>query len=351
MARQHRRVSLILILLLALTSTAGLALDKAKAAMASGLRAAKALEAGDHETAARLYLEAYRLTPEQTDFLYAAAREKLAVGDTQAAQELFQQYLALPGTVPERAARAKTYLAEIKANTKSREADSARQRGDGALAASLYQEAFALDPTRPDFLLRAGRAAQDVGQKTLAVECLKVFLEKAPPQNTDRAEAENRLKSLTAGTTVVEAKPPVVTVVPNERSVVSTPAPPNASVEVRKPAERELAPRWPTYATLGAGVGLVATGVVLGVLATKQGSDVDAACGTKDAAGVCVAPTQPQSWMHAQTASANVKTVAAWVTGGVGAAALGAGVWLWLSGPRTVAVAPTVDGFALVGAF
>ena len=356
MARRHKRVSVFVVLLVLLTSASATALDKSKAAIASGQRAAKALEAGDHGTAARLYLEAFRMAPEQTDFLYAAAREEMAVGDVQAAQQLFQQYLGLPGTAPERVLRAKAYLGQIVANAKSREGDSARQRGDGALAASLYREAYAQDPTRPTFLLQAGRAAQDSGQKTLAVECLKLFLEKASPQDTDRPEATNRLNSLTVATkpSPAGATPPpplVAPVAPVQTGHSPPPAIADVAADSHTPAERGTAPKWPAYATLGVGIGLVGTAAVLGVLAAKQGSDVDAACGAKDAAGVCIAPTQPQSWAHEQTASANAKSVAAWVTGGVGVAALGAGIWLWLAGPKSVAVSPTADGFAVLGSF
>ena len=342
------RACLLFIALQLLAVGPALGLDKAKVAEANARRATAALEQGDHEQAARLFHEAFKLDPSRSEYLYGAARETLSAGDATTAEELFQKFLALPGVDVARAARAKEYVGELRATAKSKEADAARARGDGALAASLYREAATLDPSKPAYLLRGARAAQDAGLKTLAVENLNAFLAKAPANDADRPEAQTRLKALTAPPPVEQvAAPPAKSPQP-VAAMVAPPASKPSTLVVVAPAQKERPTPWGKWGTVGTGgvIALVGGGVWLSTLGDRSSLVNDVA---KTTDGKVSGLTYDQAM--ARNDSIVNRNIAAAVLGGMGVATAGVGLWLVLTDHEKVAVLPTGNGASFVAAW
>ncbi len=345
----HRtRGFLIVVALQALAIGPVYGLDKTKVADANARRATVALEQGDHEQAARLFHEAFKLDPAHSEYLYGAARETLSAGKMTSAEELFRTFLALPDIDPARAAKAKGYVRELRANAKAQEADAARARGDGALAASLYREAATLDPSKPVYRLRAARASQDVGQNADSVESLRAFLATAPPTDPDRPEAETRLKALTNPTPVKNPQPSVSAVAAGAPASAAKAAP----VAVVTMAPRSTGGgRTAGIVTTVIGAAVLATGAVVWGLARSDEAAYEASIAASAADGKIHGTTYDAA-AAARQAVANKQMVGQVLVGVGGAAALaGAIVWAIADKPSPVTVAPTLSGMQMAWQF
>ncbi len=342
------KLLIAVLLLLAVSTTAtpcAIALDKAKAAAATAQQAASALERGDHKQAAHLYLEAYKLDPATSDYLYGAARESQAVGDADRAEDLYKQYLGLGGTDPKRTDNARRFIGELRADAKGREAEVTRSRGDGALAAQLYREAWTLDGTRVAYLVRGARAAQDARNTALAVELLQLFLRHAPAGDPDRAEVKARLDSLqreTPAVTGAQAAPARAPEAPRGDAAIAKPA---DTLTATAPTSRPS--RVPAWIALGSGGALVVAGAGIWASTLGDRSALETALTQRQnglISGVTLADAQSRNQ------SIITRNVAAGIAGGVGVAAVGLGLWLWFSGSE-MSVAPVMsgNGVALVG--
>ena len=320
---------------------------KAKAAAATAQQAAAAFERGDHKAAARAYLEAYKLDPATPDYLYGAARELQASGDDQAALDLFQQFAGLGGTDPKRVESARKAIAGLRSDDMAREAEVARRRGDAALAAQLFGDAWKSNPAKPTLLLRAARAAQEAGLHDPAVASLQQFLRVAPPNDPDRAEAQVRLDALTKPksptTAPLTTTSPVVTTPEVKLTPVVAPSVMVPTV-VAKPAPPPKS-RTAAWVTIAAGGAVLLTGGILAVTAMSDKSSLDSALAQTQhglVSGVSFndATARNDSIVH--------RNIAAGALAGAGVVVAGVGVWMLLGDDRVV-LAPTGQGAALAG--
>ncbi len=207
------RLALSLVALAAFTlisPSVGLAIDQHAAALALAKMAAEAYESGHHQEAARLYLEAFHVDPSQPDFVYGAARAEQSAGQLDQAEGHFKQFAALPSANPLRIAKAKTYLLQllgIKADGKVAAAEQEAKKGDHALAATLFVQAFNLSADRHQLLVRAALEERECGNVPVAKAHLQQYLHGAPADAAERDTALSLLQHL-GGTLEMQANSP-----------------------------------------------------------------------------------------------------------------------------------------------
>lgn len=321
--------------------------DKAKAAEVMSAQAREAYEAGNHARAAELYLDAYRTDP-VPGYLYSAARAEQVAGKTDLAVEHFKQFLALPSgnpavpVEPERLARAQGLLAEIaktRLDTRVAEGQTAVRAGDYLLAVQIWLAVYAEDPARVELLYRSAVANYQAGRDAEALKLFDRYVEKAPPDAVDRAQARVRRDALQE-----KLHPaPMQTVQPKAETKQAVKP---AEIVVDQPRPEPV--RWPGWLVTSAGLGLLGGG--LGLYFSTQ-SDVDAlhADMTPDADGQIRKISVETA--NSRYDSIHTRQVTAIALAGVGVAALGTGIWLLVRHPDEQAQALTVTPMGLAWQF
>ena len=175
------------------------AADNARAAQGMAVRARKAFDAGDYPQSAHLYEEASALDAGNVDLLYAAARAHQLAGKLSRSQALFDNYLhRTTGRDDEFTRKAHSYLVQVRrglAEEKSVEAAGQAKLGAHELAAHMYDEAARLDADRGDLALRAGVEYELAGQRDLALACYRQA-QAAPGPESARQEAAVRARHI-----------------------------------------------------------------------------------------------------------------------------------------------------------
>ncbi|MBI5610167.1 MAG: tetratricopeptide repeat protein [Deltaproteobacteria bacterium] len=194
-------------------------------------QAKRALEDGDHERAAELYIGAWQQDPRQAALLFNAARALHLGRRLDRAEELYRRFVALSGADPELKRRSLAYLAEIalaRADERAAEAQRLGQLGRAVEAAAAWRDAFRLAPSRPSYLLRAARAQRLSQQPLLARADYRAYLAVAPP-GQEREEAERELALLEAESPADPVPLPTAPTATQRAPAAVVPAPPPPS--------------------------------------------------------------------------------------------------------------------------
>lgn len=148
----------------------------------------------------------------QTNALDAADADQLA-GNLEQAAHRYAAVVADSAQSVETRTKAQERLAHVQRQLALRKADvasRAESEGQFGLAAELWAEAFALDPSQIDWLRRQGRALQVAGRTAAALAIYDRYLQVAPADSTERPQVVHWRRGL-----LPEAKPAVaVTVAP-----------------------------------------------------------------------------------------------------------------------------------------
>ena len=323
--------------------------------------AQKEFDAANFERAGQLFLEIWRQDKTLPPALYNAARAHQLAGKPDKAEELYREYLGLPAIEASARTKVEEQLAELRLRRSELHAEDAmraEKAGNYALAVQLWGDAIQIQP-KPAWLLRRARAAHLAGQAEAAVQGYDRYLELAPKDAAERADAQRWLTELRPA--AVPAKPVVVP--PAEPPVNPTvPAPVNPTVAVpvttAQAAPVAVAPRQAAPAVVvagaepvassgvawaltagGATIGLAGVGLYLATL----GDQVDYDASLQAKAGGKFSGTNFED-AQATADRINGRVHLAWAMGGVGAVATGVGVWMLLKTPKTVAVLPTPGG-------
>lgn len=161
-------------------------------------QAKQALELGDHDRAANLYLGAFKQDPTQTVLVFNAARVLHLGRRIDRAEETYRIFLALPDIDAGLAESARQYLEEIRlsrADERALEAQQLGQQGRFAEAAAAWRNAFRIAQHRVVYLLRAARAQRLSSAPQLAVADYQDYLARAT-DGAERQEARDELAML-----------------------------------------------------------------------------------------------------------------------------------------------------------
>ncbi len=355
---------LVLILQIPMSAEAG---PPVKAATSMAKLAATAFEAGDLARAAQFYLQAFRQDPSQTDYLYGAARAEQMLGKNDQAEQHYREFLAASGTNPARAEKARAYLRElagVRADTKAHDAERMAAKGDFALAAAAWLDAWHIAPDRTQFLFRAGRAEHEAGEDTAAREHLGAFLRDAPADAADRSEAKALLDRIYA------PKPAQATV--QKPAPVEEPAAKPTQIVVKVEVQQPTQPVLPTSPVVAPslpvveraapepdtsmakwvfGTGAAATVAGLGILVWGlfEAADFDKRLSYD---GTTVNGTMSYDQAEAEYKSIRNHQIIGGVLAGAGAIAVGVGTkLLWWPSAKQLTVSPSGQGFAVSGRF
>ena len=352
--------SLALSLLLPLSAEAA---DARKAATAMAMQAAAAFEKGDLQRAVQFYLQAFRQDPTQTDYLYGAARAEHMAGKNEEAEGHYREFLAAAGANPQRADKARGYLRELaglRADAKAQDGERMAQKGEFALAAAAWLDAWRIAPDRLRFLFRAGRAEHEAGEDVQAREHLGAYLREAAADAPDRGEARALLDRIERPKTA-QAKPVV-----DKPAAAQVEAPKPVPVVIQiQPVQLAAAPVAATPATVVVqpaaapanstakwtfGSGAVATVIGLGVLGwgLSEAADFDKRVGYN---GKTVTGTLTYDQAESQYNSIRSHQIIGGVLAGAGAVAMGVGAKLLWWPADKVAVLPSVSGLSIAGRF
>ncbi len=343
------------------------------AATAMAEQAGKAYESGDFQRAAQLYYNAWQTDDATPDYLFAAARAAHVGGLLDMAVAHYEEYLKTPGIDATRDKKAHGYLQDIheaQAAAKGQEAEKAQRMGDANLAVQLYTQAWQIAPHRFEYRFKAAVVQQTAGQTAQAETLLVAYLADAPDDAPDRPEAEARLASIRKKPGVVAAKPTVVPPPVVAKPVVAPPpgvAPPPVVAKpvvvppVAKPTVAATVPQTVTapaakgpsrvagWILTVAGAALIAGGAAAAYVQYADGQTY--AYPGRDSNGLITSMTAQQGAALADKIDRN--RAIAGVCGGLGATALGLGIWQLVRtpSPDAIAVVPTLNGAALAGRF
>ena len=194
-------------------------------------------------------------------------------------------------------------------------------KGKYPIATELYRRAYALDPSRPEYLYGAARSEHKAGHKAAAVKLYEELLQKAPPASPHAVKARHHLANARAEAATAASAPGAAT-----------------------------RPAWQTYlgrGLLAAGGAAVVVGAVVGAGAVADNSVLD-----DELAGYSAEhPVTSMTWDDARRRrlAANSWIRTGWVVAGMGTAAAGVAVWMLLRRPAAkVAVAPAPDARGLL---
>lgn len=215
-------------------------------------QAKKALEGGEFDKAAELYLAAFNQAPGELILVYNAARAYHLGRRFDLAEPLYQRYAKAPDADPKLAERAGGYLAEIalaRAAERADEAEHLFRAGHFGEAAAAWRDAYRRAPSRPGYLLKAARAARLHGDVDGAKADYAAYLALALP-SLDRAEAERELALLQLprpAALPAEVTPPAAVALPAEptpaRQAHTKPTEP-AAVALAEPRPDNTVARW-----------------------------------------------------------------------------------------------------------
>lgn len=300
--------------------------------------AQKEFDAGNFERAGELFVEIWKQDKATRPALYNAARAYQLGGKLDKADELFREMLALPGLDPATKAKCDAQLATIaerRSEKKAEAAVAAESAGQVAVAAGLWADALRLQPGKLAWVLRLARALHLAGQKAEARAAYAQWLAAAPAEAVDRRQVLAWQDELGSGPAAVA---------PGGQMT----QPPAATATVAIPLASHS--QWPAWTALAVGaVGLGSGGVLL-ALAKADADALQDRFAKRDGAGRIVGLTPGE----AATAAGKVDDgyLRGWVATGVGAVALGAGVWLKQRPTAArVAVVPVANGAVCVVRF
>ena len=327
--------------------------------------AQKAFDAGDFARAGELFLEVWRTDPQARPVLYNAARAFQLAGKVDKAEELFGELLALPDLDTSLGAKAKSQFALLRAGRAERKGEQAvqaeREKQFG-VAAALWAEAVRLQPAKVAWLARQARAHQQAGQLQEAAVAYDEYLELAPDDAPERAEAEAWRRQL--GSAQTPDRAPALAQPPAARAAETQPAPvaratPKATPLLTKiqpagkaRAQLHVEPGPPVGAWILFGTGTVA--VVGGgiVLWTAKGYDdeLQKKYQQLDGEGKIVGIGKEEGAVEA--ARIDREYVIGWAVAGAGALAAVVGLVLALQTPEpAVVLVPTGDGVRVAWRF
>jgi tetratricopeptide (TPR) repeat protein len=143
--------------------------------------------------------------------------------------------------------------------------------GEFERALDLYKQAYKLMPL-PGFLFNIGQCHRNLGQHDKALFFYRQYLLRAP-QAQNREEVQ-KLIAICEAALRREPGPPATRPAPQPPPATASAAAtqPSPPPPPPPPARRKLRPVW-FFATLGAGVALVATGAICGAVALDQSAE------------------------------------------------------------------------------
>ena len=163
-------------------------------------QAHRALEEGDHERAAALYLGAWEQDNTQTALVFNAARALHMGRRLERAEELYRRFILLPGADAKLIDKATSYIASIaesQADARAAEAQGLAAQGRHLEAAAAWRAAWRLAPGKPIYLLQAARAQRLTANPQSAIADYRLYLRVAL-SDADREDAAHELALLTA---------------------------------------------------------------------------------------------------------------------------------------------------------
>ena len=188
-----------------LPSQVAWAVDKCKAAASLGEQARVAFEAGQLEQAIRLYHEAYRADPKQLAWLYNAARVEHTSGKWDEAEKHYREVLAAAQPDEPVAVQARERLSQLKTAQVERvvaqqvaSAQDAMRDKQYMVAAELFAALAKGPPERPQYLFRQAKAVYLGGDVVAADRLFELYLQRAPADAADRAEAQGLRNQIAA---------------------------------------------------------------------------------------------------------------------------------------------------------
>lgn len=353
----------VLTALVSLATAPNPAVATPAAAQKIALQAKKAYDSEQFDRAADLYLAAHR---EQAvaGYLYAAARAAHQAGKLDRAEELYRRALQsadLPAEMREKAGAHLESIATRRAEQRADEAEALQKATKYAEAAEVWRSAAALQPGRAVYLCRAGRAAKLAGDRAAAVRDYSACRGKAGEGTAEIAEAERALAELEPPTPekptlvkaaegpVVVAPPKVAKAADVKRDLGERPDGSQGVVASASPRRAWQDRPATTWAALGGGLAATAVGVGVLVWAALDEGELNAKIDARIDGKVTKI-----SYADAQTTrdGINLRYGLGWASFGLGAAALGAGTWLYVKGnPPKVVLVPTGQGALLSARF
>jgi len=289
--------------------------------------AQKEFDAANFERAGELFRDIWKQDKSARAALYNAARAYHLAAKLDRAEELYNEFLALPDVDPATQQKIATQQADIRdkrAERKGDEAANAEKDGDFQLAAGLWSEALALQ-AKPAWLLRHARALHRAGKKDAALIGYDRYLKEAPADAPGRNMAEGWR---------AEVAPPA--------AAMAAPAPVIAKQDQQGPSLL-------AWTALGAGVLVLAGGGTVLGLAASDDSTLNTKLQTLDSTGQINGISHANAIKESQRIESQYTL--GWLLTGVGAAATGVGAWLALQTPSKVAVSPLPSGLLVAVRF
>lgn len=319
-------------------ATAGPATSRSKVVQTLITAAQKEFDAAHFERAGQLFLEIWRQDKTLPPALYNAARAWHLAGKLDKAEELYREYLALPGIEAAPRAKIEEQLADLRLRRAEAYADDAGQAekaANFALAVRLWGEALQIQP-KPAWLLRRARAEHLAGNAEAAIKGYDRYLELATEAAPDRADALRWRAELQPSAPAATTRPATGGPALPSGAAVGTVAGGSSDHEVASAPDRTLA-----WAVLGGGaaVGLGGVGLYLATLSDQAAYEASLAAKT---GGKYSGTAYEDAKASADAINGRVRL--AWAVGGVGAVTAGVGAWLLLKRPGKVAVAPVPGG-------
>ena len=177
-----KRLLWIVPLLLLLCATVAEA-DSSKQAAGMANSAKNAYEAGDHQRAMDLFLQAWKIDKNQPAYIYSAARAAHIAKKLDLAEQYYREYLAQATADPRVAEKANDYLREIareRLDAKVAEGEDAERNKLFELAIRIYDDVLKSDPSRQSMQLFKGRALLRGGKLDEAEVALREYKSNAP---------------------------------------------------------------------------------------------------------------------------------------------------------------------------
>ena len=227
------------------------------------------------------------------------------------------------------------------AQVMSKQALAFYQQGKFRVAAQLYERAYQLDPSHPEFLYGAGRAEHKAGRLWQAKQYYERLLERVPADSPHGVKGTQHLAAVTA-------------LLRHQREaseVRQTDQPPRPAAPATPAAPWAMRKKLGVGALIG-GTALVVTGIFVHAGASADNAALTAQLEGSSPTSLVTTMTYEQALARREDANGRIRM--SWLLAGAGIAGLGAASWLLLSAPsgkRGVALTPTVGGAQLAVRF
>ncbi len=331
---RHRFLACIFLLATALPAVAA---DTTKQAAGMANSAKNAYEAGDHERAMDLFLQAWKIDHTQPIYIYSAGRAAHVAKKLEMAERDYNEFLAQPNIDERVAEKARDYLREIgreRLDRKVAEGEEAERAKLYELAIRIYDDVLASDPTRQSMSLLRGRALLRAGRLDDAEATLRGYKQHAPGDSPGLKDADAYLAQIEESRRR-QFNP--ATGLPDGAGVVAGPPP--------KPLPVNNIVGW---SLVGAGGVVAVVGLVQIIRAVKEKGDLDDLVNQRNTDGRIYSISFADAVQRSSDVAA-LKTQAA-ILGGAGlAAAAFGGWWLWARGEKADEKAPTAAIHPLPG--